>query len=354
MSSVRQIAKLAKVSVATVSRALNNHPDVDPSTRDRVVAAANKSRYVPGVGKRITTVIGLVYPAEPVKADYGAFDSALLSGILRGVNEQKFDVKLVSLHRDKSTDESYTQFFMRKGLRGVILRTFESTRSVCQAIAAEGFPSIVVADRFDDPKVNYICCDSRDDSRRVVDHLIQLGHRRIACAIHNVPDTDHRDRREGYVQALADHQIPLDPTLIFEIVASFDGGVAAINRIMGEPKPPTAIFFTDPLATLGALRRCQELSIDIPDDLSIVGFDDSDIRQHTWPAFTAVCQDARMLGEEAALWLTRSLLGQAETHLRLIRPTMLEINRTTARPSRERYRLLPDGTRAAVGGLKTR
>lgn len=348
MSSVREIAKLAKVSVATVSRALNNHPDVDPATRDRVVAAANKSRYVPGVGKRLTTVIGLVYPTEPVKADYGAFDSALLAGILRGVNEQKFDVKLVSLTRDKSADETYTQFFMRKGLRGVILRTFESTRGVCEAIAAESFPAIVVADRFDDPKVNFICCDSRDDSRRAVEHLIRLGHRRIACAVHNVPDTDHRDRREGYAQALAEHGIAADPGLTFEIVASFEGGVAAINRIMGEVEPPTAIFFTDPLATVGAMRRCQELSISIPSELSIVGFDDSDIRHHTWPPFTAVCQDARMLGEEAALWLTRSLLAQADPALRLVRPTMLEINRTTSRPPRDRFRLLPDGSRVSL------
>ncbi len=353
MSSVRQIAKIANVSVATVSRALNNHPDVDPSTRDRVVAAANKSGYSPAVGKRITTVIGLVYPGAPVKADYGAFDSALLAGILCGVNEQKFDVKLVNLQRDKAADESYTQFFMRKGLRGVILRTFESTRAVCQAIAAEGFPSIVVADRFDDPKMNFICCDSRDDSRRAVEHLIQLGHRRIACAVHNVPDTDHMDRREGYSQALAEHRIPVDPSMFFEIVASFEGGAAAINRIMGLPKPPTAIFFTDPLATLGAIRRCQELEIDIPGDISIVGFDDSDIREHTWPPFTAVCQDARMLGEEAALWLTRSVQGQADPQLRLIRATMLEINRTTARPSRDSIRILPDGTRVAVRDIST-
>ncbi|MFN7021935.1 MAG: LacI family DNA-binding transcriptional regulator [Phycisphaerales bacterium] len=350
MSSVRQIAQLAKVSVATVSRALNNHPDVDPATRDRVVAAANRSGYAPVVGKRLTTVIGLVYPAEPVKADYGAFDSALLAGILRGVNEQKFDVKLVNLRRDKLPDETYTQFFMRKGLRGVILRTYEATRAVCMSIAAEGFPAVVVADRFDDPRVNFICCDSRDDSRRAVEHLVQLGHRRIACAVHNVPDTDHRDRRDGYAQALADHGIPLDPSMIFEIVASFDGGVAAINRIMGQARPPTAIFFTDPLATLGAMRRCQELEIRIPSDLSIVGFDDGDIRQHTWPPFTAVCQDARMLGEEAALWLTRSVLGQAEPRLRLVRATMLEINCTTGRPSRDRFRVLPDGSRAACDG----
>lgn len=355
MSSVRHIAKLARVSVATVSRALNNHPDVDPLTRDRVVAVANRTGYTPGVGKRLRTVIGLVYPGELVRADYGAFDAAMLAGILRGVNEQKFDVKLVSLTRDKASDETYTQFFMRKGLRGVILRTFESTRNVCSAIAGEGYPSVVVADRFDDPNVNFICCDSRDDSRRVVSHLIQLGHRRIACAVHNVPDTDHRDRRDGYLEALREHNIPADPALVFDIVASFEGGVAAINRILGQPKPPTAIFFTDPLATLGAIRRCQELEISIPKELSIVGFDDSDIRHHTWPPFTAVCQDAHMLGEQAAMWLTRSLtVPEAPKRLREVRATMIEINKTTAPPSKERFRILPDGRRARLDEPKPR
>jgi DNA-binding LacI/PurR family transcriptional regulator len=264
------------------------------------------------------------------------------------VNEQKFDVKLVNLQRDKSPEESYTQFFMRKGLRGVILRTFETSRAICRAIGDEGFPAVVVADHFDDPKISFICCDSRDDSRRAVEHLINLGHRHIACAVHNVPDTDHRDRREGYVQAHREHGLTPDPSLTLEIIASFEGGAFAINRIMGHPRPPTAIFFTDPLATLGAMRRCQELEISIPDELSIVGFDDSDIRHHTWPPFTAVCQDARMIGEEAALWLTRSLQGQAERQMRMVRATMLEINSTTAPPRRTHFRVLPDGTRSTA------
>lgn len=348
MSSVREIAKLAGVSVATVSRALNNHPDVDPTTRDRVLAAANESKYSPSVGRRLTTVIGLVYPTEPVKADYGAFDSALLAGILRGVNERKFDVKLINLQRDKSIEETYTQFFMRKGLRGVILRTYDATRNICQAIAAEGFPSIVVADRFDDPRVNYVCCESREDSRRAVEHLIQLGHLRIACAVHHIPDTDHKDRREGYLEAMAANGIEVDRSMLVDIVGSFEGGVAAINRIMGQPQPPTAIFFADPLSTLGAMRRCQELDISIPRQLSIVGFDDSDIRHHTWPPFTAICQDAHSLGLEASQWLTRSVVGEGPASLRLMHKTVLEVNLTTAPPAAQRYRILPDGSRIEV------
>jgi DNA-binding LacI/PurR family transcriptional regulator len=351
MASVRQIAKRVGVSVATVSRALNNHADVSTKTRAKVLAAVNRTGYSPKMGRRLTTVIGLAYPGDPVTAGYGDFESALLTGIMHGVSEQKFDIKLVSVQRDKSPHESFTQFFMRKGLRGVILRSFEASQHICLAVAEENFPHVVVADRFEGTRVNYIGCDSRGDSRRAVQHLIQLGHRRIGLALHAVYDTDHRDRRDGYAEALAEAGIKADPALRVEIVANLDGGAQAITRLMSLPEPPTAVFFTDPIATLGALRRCQELGLRVPAELSIVGFDDSDIRAHTFPQLTAVCQDARMLGYEAALWLTRVLAGPPGVPARIqeSRPTMLDINQTTGRPPREGVRVLPDGTRLGPG-----
>jgi DNA-binding LacI/PurR family transcriptional regulator len=350
MGSVRKIAQRVGVSPATVSRVLNNSANVDPQTRDRVLAAANISGYSPTIGRRLTTVVGLVYPGEPVSADYGAFESALLAGILRGLNDQKFDLKIISVQRDKIPGETYTQFFIRKGLRGVILRTFAEARRECEAIAEEQFPAVVVADRFDNPAVNFICCDSRADSERAVSHLLDLGHRRIGLVVHRVADTDHVDRRAGYEAALKARGLTPSDELRVEIVASMEGGATAINRLLSLPQPPTAVFFTDPLATVGALRKCQELSVKVPQDLSIVGFDDSDIRQHTFPAFTAVCQDAGMLGFEAARWLSRMVSGQADPRVRLIRPTMLEINHTTAAPPAEVCRVLPDGTRLPAAG----
>ncbi len=348
MTSVRKIAKKAGVSVATVSRALNNHASVGAETRERVLAVASSVGYCPPASRRVTTAIGLCYPGEPVRPDYGAFESALLTGILRGLNEFRFDLKIVAMQRDKLPNESYTQFFARKGIRGVILRTFSGTRPVGEAIAEEGFPSIVVADRFENPRVNFVCTDSKDDSRRALQHLISLGHRRIALAVHCIPDTDHDDRRRAYLETLAANGIEPDPGLIFEIFASMEGGAAVVTQLASLASPPTAIFFTDPLASVGAMRRCQERGIRVPADLSIIGFDDSDIRHHVFPSMTAVCQDANMLGHEAARWLTAMLSGQAQSSLRKVFPTMFEINKTTSPPSATPVRVLPDGSRVAV------
>lgn len=332
MSSVRTIAKNIGVSVATVSRALNGKPNVNESTRQAVLAEAERVGYTLRRNDSQSRVLALAYTWEPGRVDYGGFDAALMRGILQGINEHRFDVNILNIFRDKSPDESYTSFFRRKGVSGAILRTSSDTREVCHDIAAEGFPSIVIADRFDEPEVNFIGSESRVESRKAVEHLVHLGHRRIGIGVHQVRDTDHEDRRAGYIDAIKAAGMELDPALIADIVADMDGGANAVTYFLSLPDPPTAFYFTDPLATLGALHRCRALGLQLPRDLSLVGFDDSDVRQHAFPPFTAVCQDAVQLGFESARWLTRLLSGQTSGPLRRLVPTRFEINQTTAAP----------------------
>ncbi|MFI4897612.1 MAG: LacI family DNA-binding transcriptional regulator [Phycisphaerales bacterium JB059] len=330
MSSVRKIANSVGVSVATVSRALNNHPDVSAETRQRVLEAARSTGYIPSVGKKPTNVIGLVYPTGPVQAGYGDFDSLMLSGIVRGANEQRYDVTIINLDRDKDRYESYTQFFHRKGVRGVIIRALEATSQLASEIAAESFPSIMVADRSDDPNVNFVDSESRSTSREAVDHLVDIGHTRIALAIHNVMDSDHQDREDGYCLALESAGIERDPELTVRAPAGPEGGAMMLDHLLQLEDPPTAIFFTNPLSTVGALHRCLQLGIRVPKDLSIIGFDDGDVRMRTYPNFTAVCQDAQGLGYEAAVWLTRLLSGNAHHSCRELHRTTLNIHGSTS------------------------
>lgn len=347
MSSVRAIAKQLGLSVATVSRALNNSPDVHPDTLARVLSAASEANYSPTSGKRPKRVIGLLYPQEPVRPGYGDFESVLLGGVMLGLEERRFDLKFVSVSRDKSPAETYTQFFARKGIAGVIVRTFQSSRDMCEAIGAEGFPHVVVADHFNDERVNYVWTDSYPQSVEAVQHLIELGHRRIAIAVHSILDTDHQDRLRAYRDALGQAGIPRDSTLEVSILANPQGGGSAVSRVLSLGTPVTAIVFTDPLATIGALLRCHELGVKVPEQLSIVGFDDSDIRQHTYPTFTAVCQDAGRLGREAALRLTRTLEGEPGVSMRVVLPAKFEMNQSTGPVTGAMF----DGSRGvSIGG----
>ncbi len=347
MASVREIAKSLGVSVATVSRALNDHPEVSADTRQRVLEAARSVGYTPAVGKRPTNVIGLVYPSGPIQAGFGDFDSLMLNGMVRGASEGRFDLTIINLERDRDDFESYTHIFQRKGVRGIVLRSLDAAPSLAAQIAAEGFPVILVADRSDDLAVNFVDSESRSTSRAAVEHLLSLGHKRIALAIHNVQDSDHQDREDGYAQALRAAGIERDPGLTVRAPAGPEGGAMMLNHLLEMEDPPTAIYFTNPLSTVGALHRCLQIGIRVPKDLSIVGFDDGDVRLRTFPNFTAVCQDAHGLGLEAARWLTRALSGNAHPVCRELHETTLSIHESTGLAPITAVRLV-DGQRRVV------
>jgi len=349
MASIRAIAKSAGVSVATVSRTLNNLPDVSDETRSRVMRSAQQLGYNPATQRRRPVLIGLAYPGQPVNPEFGGFDAAIVSGVTRGVDEHKFDVALLNVQRDKQPHETYSQFFRRKHVAGVVLRSFSDSRHLCEKIAEEGFPHVVVADAFDHPDVNFVCNDSYDDTAAAMEHLASLGHRRVGLCVHLVRDSDHDDRRRAYTEALRRFNLDADPRLTAEVIADMDGGATAINSLMSLAEPPPAVLITDPLASLGALRRCLELSIRVPDDLSIVGFDDSGARQMAYPLYTSVCQDSLALGQRAAEWLSRRLMGEADPILRERGKTFFEVNQTTAPPPRAAVRVMPSGQRIAAG-----
>lgn len=334
-ASIRELALELGVSTATVSRALNNNPSVSEETRTRVLELADQAGYMPRVGQRFRNVVGLVYPSNPVTPEFGSFESALLTGVMKGLDADRYDLALIDIQRDRAKSESYTQFFRRKGVRGVIIRPVSPEPTIADAIADEGFPCVMVADRSDHPNIGFICSDSGRDSFRAVDHLVHLGHQRIALVCHAVLDSDHRDRVEGYRRALAEHGIERDESIELFLPASMEGGAQAIDRLLSHENPPTAIFITNPVPTVGALHRCLELGIRVPDDLSIVGFDDSDVRSRTFPKFSAVCQNAEQFGYDAARWLTRRLEGTETGVIRVHRPTTLQFNRSTG-PAPER------------------
>jgi DNA-binding LacI/PurR family transcriptional regulator len=262
----------------------------------------------------------------------GVFDVAVLSGISRGLDECRFDVLILSLLRDRKSDETYTQFFMRKGVRGVLLRTTAETHAICEGIANEGFPHVVISERFDSPKVNYVDCESRTDSARAVEYLISLGHKRIAFAMHVVPDCDHLDRLAGYQQALSSQGLPFDERLVFKHQANLAGGATVMEMVMSMANRPTAIFIADPLLAVGAVNKAHEMGVRIPDDISVIGFDDGDLRYSVYPKLTAVCQDAAGLGFEATVRLTRMLNGSSESSFQATMPSFFEVNDSTGPP----------------------
>lgn len=331
MSSVREIAKRAGVSITTVSRVLNSHPTVSDSAREKVLSAVNDVRYVHAVGRRSTANIAFAYTG--VWSLGSPFDAGLMQGMSTGMYDSGFDLLVLNATRATGRHESYSQMFMSKGVRGAILRTTEKTRDVCVAIAAEGFPAVVVADEFDESGVSCVSADSRAACRRAFEHLLDLGHRRIAFALNVLEDHDHRQRLEAYHEALHAAGLPADERLILRVHAIRDAGATALRQLMAMRDRPTAIFMADPLPAVGLMREAERLGINIPNQLSVIGIDDGDVRLGTHPRMTSVCADAEAMGSEAfeSLQMLMDNPGLGPQNRRL--KSWLEIHESTAKPS---------------------
>lgn len=303
MANIRDIAKQAGVSITTVSRVLNNLPGVREASRKAVMAAVNKAGYVPEIGRRSTSNIALFYTDAPSLDS--PFDAALLVGIYEGLETLGCELMILDARRSRRPGESFSHLFLRKGVQGALVRTTTSSQTICREIAGEGFPMVVVGYRFEEPPVRCIYSDSREASGKASEHLIGLGHRRIAVCIHLVEDSDHIDRVAAYRQALEAHGIPFDDRLVIRVSANRDGGVQAVRRIAMMSQRPTALFLTDPLTSVGVLGEARRLGLRVPEELSLVGFDDAELRHCLVPQLTAVCQNSKALGEQAVAMLAQ-------------------------------------------------
>jgi LacI family transcriptional regulator len=269
VATIRAVASEADVSIATVSRVFNNTGAVSPDVRQRVLRVANRLRY--GATRRsMTNYLALAYTGR--SSSPPPYDSAILQGMSEAAGAAGMDLVITQIKQELRSNESAMQFLARKEIRGVILRTTTDTRHICTELAEDGFPSIVVGDCFsEDPRVSYICADSRSTSHQAVEHLISIGHQRIAVVVSHIPDHDHQERLIGYEQGLKEHGIEIDPKLILRVIAQRPDGAQVIRTLMGMRDRPTAIFIADPLVAVGAINQAHEMGVKIPDDVSIIG-----------------------------------------------------------------------------------
>lgn len=347
MATIRQVAENAGVSIATVSRVINNSSVVTEKIRKKVLEAVNSCGYVPNVSRRTTSFLALVYASQ---LSLGSpYDSSLVEGMVQAMDTTDLDLVILNPIRDKRPDESYTQFFLRKGVRGVILRSTVEGRPICHQIADEKFPAIVVGDHFEHPSLRFVYADSTKQSRQAIEHLITLGHRKIAFASNEHEDGDHVDRFTAYSEALKAHDIEINKGLIFHVPAHRPNGAQLLRNMMSLPEPPTAVYITDPPLAIGLINETHHMGLEIPRDLSIVGFDDRDARNYVYPQMTAVCQDARQLGYDAFTELARAVESGSGAQIQhRISRCWLEINNSTGQPTADAVRVLPSGERLAI------
>ena len=300
MTTIKDVARLAGVSITTVSHVINETRYVSDELRGRVLAAMQELNYRPNVLARSlrrgeTRTIGLVVPdnSNPFFAE--------VARIVEDVGFEKgYSVILCNSDGSLEKEAAYISVLIAKQVDGVIFIAAGSKHEHLHELTAQGIP-VVVADR-DIPQslADVVLVDNEKGGYEATRYLLSLGHRRIACIAGPSDLTPSADRVRGYRRAQEEAGISIEEGWIVPGDFRYQGGEAATARLLRLGEPPSAIFACNDVMAIGALRTLQNAGLQVPGDVSIIGFDDIPLASAMSPALTTVAQPTAELSTLAA------------------------------------------------------
>ncbi|MCF2670607.1 LacI family DNA-binding transcriptional regulator [Butyricicoccus pullicaecorum] len=322
--TIKNVAEYCGVSVSTVSRVLNDHPDVSEAVRARVMAAVQELHYVPNSSARDlvrpqSDAIGLV-----VRGVGNPFFTAVIRAAEQAVNRAGYTLVLHQIHTEENELLAAASLARAKKLRGLILLggcfdyTPEQTAAldipyVCCSFT-NSFGSLGNTD------YSSVSIDDQAEARRAVEVLLRKGHRRIAVLLDSIRDHSISELRyRGYCQALGDHGIRLDPALVaetgdFDMAAAYD----SVRRLLERKTDFTALFVIADSMAIAAMKALHDGGRRIPEDCSIIAIDGIEMSTYTVPTLTTLIQPQDEMGEEAVRILLDMVEGRAgNRHVRL-------------------------------------
>lgn len=310
-SGAKDVARLAGVSTATVSRVLNKSQQVDPATRQKVLEAAAKLRYVPhGAARTLRS-----HRSKMVGAIVPSFDYALYarttSALQQRLDERGYALVLAEHHYDLAVETRIAGQLIEHGVDAFVLVGLDHEQALFSLLEDYGRPYVLtwgVDALHRHPSVGF---DNRAATYQVGRHLIALGHRRIGLLSAPLPGNDRaRARGEGLRAALAEEGLALDERHIAYAPISLAAAEAAMNRLLDAPERPTAVVATNDVFAVGAMMACRKAGVRIPEQMSITGVDNTDLGATQTPGLTSVATPITEIGRAAADQLVARLEGQ--------------------------------------------
>jgi DNA-binding LacI/PurR family transcriptional regulator len=297
---MKDVAKLAEVSVATVSRVLNNDPRVSSELRYRVLGAVEELNYqrdriARTLRVQISQIIGLI-----ISDIRNPFFTSVVRGVEDVAYENGYTLLLCNSDEDPDKERLYIDIMLAERVAGVIISPTAEKGNYSSVLLKAGVPVVAIDRRMRDLEVDTVVVQNVGGAYQAVSHLIKLGHHRIGFIGGPSRTTTGRERLEGYEKALIEYQIELDQRLIKTGDFKLHSGYQMTCELLEMDDPPTAVFTCNNLTTLGALNCIHEKGLSIPRDIAIVGFDDMPWATSLNPPLTAVTQPTYEMGCTAA------------------------------------------------------
>ncbi len=334
-ATIKDVAARAGVSYQTVSRVINNKPDVTDETRQRVQNAIEDLNFRPNLAARSlpskrSFVIGLIIPYE---ADYLFRDPHLLaqiSGIDTIANAHDYNVLLSTAGHSTSGVEAYQRFIRNQVADGALVVETASNEAGGDLLRTHNYPHVNLGYVIHNNNTCFVHCDDRGGARAATHHLLEKGHHRIGVI--NGPSVGAivtmQERLLGHQQALAEAGYTFDSNLMVYGDYTRASGQAATKKLLALPQPPTAIFALNDRMAMGAIRALHAANLRVPDDIAVVGFDDIPAAADFSPALTTVRQPSKTMGQVATEMLFKLIAGEALSQREMILPAELIIRQS--------------------------
>ena len=297
--TLEEIARKAGVSRSTVSRVINNQPNVREEVRDRVMQVVEQTGYHPNIAARSlasqrTNVIGLVIPRSVLNFFTDPYFPRLTQGVAEACNRYDYTLSLFLFHTEEDEHKLFPRITRRGMVDGVIIQATYAAHELFEQLHAGDVPFVVAGRPLDDVQSSYVDVDNVAGALVAVRHLIHQNCKRIAHIAGPLVSTAGLDRLEGYKQALSESGLSINPDLIAEGDFSEISGYYCAQRLL--PAHPDAIFVASDIMAIGAMRAIREARLAVPDDIAIVSFDDVPPAAQANPRLTTVRQPIRRMG----------------------------------------------------------
>ncbi|HEY1768013.1 MAG TPA: LacI family DNA-binding transcriptional regulator [Terracidiphilus sp.] len=328
--SIKDIARLARVSHPTVSRALQNSPLVNAQTAAKIRKIADEAGYrasavARGLVTRRTRTIGLVVTtvADP-------FASEVVCGVEQTANDHGYSVFLADSNADPTREKKVVQAFAERRVDGIIVTSSRVGALYLPLLAEMMVPIILVNDQYPGAFVHSVMITNLEGMRAAAEHLVGLGHRRIAYLGDQFGYQSDAERLAGYRAALDAAGIAPMPELVVRGDGKPEAAMAAMEKLLVLAHPPTAVCCYNDMSALGAMRQIRARGLRVPDDISVAGFDDLFFASYTQPPLTTVRQPMRRMGQLAMEKLFKLMSGE-ESVTQVKVDTELVVRESTAK-----------------------
>ncbi len=334
VATIKDIAREGGVSVATVSRAMTGEKGMSQETRERILAIADRLHYIPnlqarGLVAKTPELFGIVICRTSEITFSNPYFSEVLKGIGKKVKESG-NYLLISF----SDGESYARMYQHGLAAGIVVLSYRIGDPKIEEAWKLKVPMVLIPGCLMLSMIPSVDVDNIDAAVQAVDHLVGLGHKRIAFINGLMSSKYSVERLTGYRKALKKNHLPSHRELVVESDFTQEGGYQSMKKCLSLPQPPTAVLVINDYSAMGVLRAAKEMGFRVPEDISIVGFGDVPFASMVDPPLTTVREPFQRIGRDAADMLLKLIQRKRVAKKHVVLPVELIVRKSTAPPSR--------------------